>query len=72
VSDTVYLLWFVQERDEAKDTELLIGVYAAETDAIAAIDRLRNKPGSVDFPHGFQIHRGEIGQDSWTEGFVVV
>jgi hypothetical protein len=37
VSDTVYLLWFVQERDEAKDTELLIGVYAAETDAIAAI-----------------------------------
>ena len=68
----VYLLWFVQERKESEDAELLIGVYDSEVAAKAAIDRVRNKPGFADFPEGFQIHHRELGQDSWTEGFVAV
>jgi hypothetical protein len=72
MSDRVYLLWFVRERHDEKesDAELLIGVYDSETAAKAAIDRLKNKPGFVDFPEGFQIHLRELGQDSWTQGFV--
>ena len=38
--------------------------------ANAAIERLKKKPGFVDFPEGFQIHRRELGLDSWTGGFV--
>ncbi len=70
MSETVHLLWFVQERNEHEDLELLIGVYEGEAAALAAVDRLRDKPGFVDFPEGFQIHSRELGQDSWTEGFV--
>ena len=66
----VYLLWFVQERKEEGDTELLIGVYETEADARAAIGRVKNKPGFLDFPEGFQIHPHELGEDDWTEGFV--
>jgi len=67
----IYLLWFVQERHGKEDTELLIGAYEAEDAARAAIERLRHKPGFVDFQEGFQIHALQLGRDSWTEGFVV-
>jgi hypothetical protein len=30
LKDKVYLLWFVRERPEGDDTELLIGVYSAQ------------------------------------------
>ncbi len=68
--DTVYLLWFVRERTEGEDTELLIGVYSTEQDAKAAIERLKDKPGFVRHPHGFQIHDRILDKDGWTEGFV--
>ena len=32
---SVYLLWFEQERGAGKDLELLIGVYASESEARA-------------------------------------
>jgi hypothetical protein len=70
LKDTVYLLWFTRERDVGEDTELLIGVYATEEDAKAAIERLKDKPGFVRYPQGFQIHDHILGKDSWTEGFV--
>lgn len=66
----VHLLWFVQERNHGEDTELLIGVYASEQDANAAIERLKNKPGFADFQKGFLVDSYELNQDHWTEGFV--
>ena len=70
MNTSVYLLWFVRERLQGPDTELLIGAYATEPDARAAITRLSNKPGFVDHRMGSQIERYELGQDHWTEGFV--
>ena len=70
MSKKVQLLWFVQERNEAEDIEILIGVYETVADARAAIDRLKNKPGFANFPEGFQIHECEVGQDTWPEGFI--
>jgi homoserine kinase type II len=66
---TVYLLWYVREWDEGEDTELFIGVYQTEADAKEAIERLREQPGFVAYPEGFEIHSYEIGKDHWTEGF---
>ena len=37
MSNIVYLLWFVQEHDQTRDTELLIGVYDSEDSAKKAI-----------------------------------
>jgi hypothetical protein len=35
-----------QEQQGDEDTELLIGVYRTEADALAAKERLKNQPGS--------------------------
>jgi homoserine kinase type II len=71
-SDVVYLLWFVNEMADREDAELLIGVYSSESEAKAAIDRLKGQRGFVDFPEGFQICPYELNRDHWTEGFRVV
>ncbi len=67
----VYLLWFVQEREQEEDAELLIGVYESEQDAGAAVERLKSKPGFADFSQGFQVVPYELNKDHWTEGFVI-
>ena len=67
----VCLLWFVQEKAEGKDTELLIGVYSNEAEARAAIQRLKDKPGFAAFQEGFQIHPRELNRDHWSDGFIV-
>ena len=45
--ESVFLLWYVKERD-GDGADLLIGVYCTEPDAEAAIDRLKSKAGFVD------------------------
>jgi hypothetical protein len=69
LAEAVYLLWFVKEREDDCDIELLIGVYTSEHDAHLAIERLKNKPGFVSFPQGFQIHRAEVGRTGWEDGY---
>jgi hypothetical protein len=64
------LLWFQQERDDGEDTELLIGVYRTEQDANDAVERLKGKPGFVDFQGGFKIVSYELNRDHWIEGFI--
>ena len=70
MSNTVHLLWFVNEMADREDAELLIGVYSDEAEARAAIQRLKDQKGFVDFPEGFQIHAYELNRDHWTEGFI--
>jgi hypothetical protein len=68
----VYLLWFVKEMAEGQDDEeLLIGVYSSESEARAAIERVRNKRGFAEFQDGLQICPYQLDRDHWTEGFVV-
>jgi hypothetical protein len=70
--DRVFLLWYVQAADTADEDELLIGAYSTEKEARAAIERLKDKPGFVIAPQGFQIHPYKLNRDDWTEGFVLV
>ena len=70
VAESVYLLWFVKEREDQCDIELLIGIYSSEQDAHLVIERLKNKPGFVNFPEGFQIHRNEVGRTGWEDGYI--
>jgi len=70
MSNKVHLLWFHTEHDEDEENAILIGVYDSEAAAKLAIERLKNKPGFVDYPQGFRIYSRQLGQDSWTEGFV--
>ena len=69
--DSVFLLWYVHAPDTANENELLIGAYTAEEEAKSAIERLRDRPGFVNGPDGFQVHRYELNRDNWTDGFVI-
>ena len=68
--DTVYDLWFVREYEHREDTELHIGIYASEADALAVIETLKDKPGFRDYPEGFEINATKLGLTGWQDGFV--
>jgi len=67
--ESVFLLWYVKERD-GDNADLLIGVYRTEADAEAAIDRLKSKAGFVASPEGFRINRYELNRDHWEDAYV--
>ena len=72
MSDVVHLLWFVKEMpDGQEDIELLIGVYASEDEARAAIHRVKNERGFAEYQDGFQICPYQLNRDHWTEGFII-
>jgi hypothetical protein len=67
---------------EVEDIKLL-GVYASEADALAAVSRFRLQPGFQDFPkivnplvdddlQGFHLDAYVLNQDHWQEGLVTV
>ena len=65
--DIVHLLWPVHDDDEK-----LIGIYATNADAVAAKERLRQKPGFADTPEEFEIHEYQLNQHHWSERYVCV
>lgn len=74
----LFELWFVvpfrkegdDELDDKDDTELLIGFYRSEADAMTAAGNLRNKPGFREYPSGFQCHPCLLNRFFWANGFV--
>ena len=70
MGQNIYLLWFVVQEKDQDNNELLVGAYEGELSAQKAIERLRSKPVFADYPQGFQVHVRQLGQDSWTEGFI--
>ncbi|MBB3692044.1 hypothetical protein [Sphingomonas sp. BK580] len=67
---TVFDLWFTREYDHREDTELHIGIYATEPEALAAIEALREKPGFCEYPDGFDVIPTKLGLTGWQDGFV--
>ena len=68
----VFLVQHVHELDEDREDVKLIGVYATEEGAQAAVKRLSIQPGFRDTTDGFHIDRYRVDEDHWTEGFVTV
>jgi hypothetical protein len=66
----VYDLWFERDYPDRESTELHIGIYATEADAIDAISQLSDRPGFRDYPDDFTIHPTILGATGWREGFI--
>jgi hypothetical protein len=64
--EMVFLLWHTERFGDEK----LIGVYRAECDALAAIERVKYEPGFSEEGGEFEIAPYELNQDHWTKGFV--
>jgi hypothetical protein len=69
---TVYLLWHRHPFENGPEDVKLIGVYESGFAARQAQARVAGQPGFRDYPEGFQICAYEVGQDHWTEGFVLI
>jgi hypothetical protein len=65
LNESVNLLWHT----DANDDEKLIGVYRTKADALAAIERVKSKPGFAEEGGRFEIAEYALNEDHWTEGF---
>jgi hypothetical protein len=79
--DRVYLLEHSYSPTPDSEQVKVIGVYRTREDALAAVARLRDKPGFMDHPHlvdpdvdsneeGFYISDMVLGRDAWVDGFI--
>jgi hypothetical protein len=68
----VYVLHHVHEFDDDREDLKLIGVYATQSNAEAAVVRLSLQPGFREHPDGFHIGKYTLDTDHWLEGFVTV
>jgi hypothetical protein len=60
----VYILQHVHATPNGEEDVKLIGVYATEADAQAALPRLSQQPGFRDHPEGFEISRYELNMET--------
>jgi len=73
LKSTVFVLEHVSRKDTNSDTYnndmKLIGVFATESQAQAAVEQLKSQPGFKDYPDGFHIDAYPLGQINWQTGF---
>lgn len=67
---TVHVLWHRCTDEEGRDHELMLGIYSTQQKAAQALDLVRNKPGFLDYPDGFEIQDATIDRTYMTEGFI--
>ncbi|NUF49912.1 DUF7336 domain-containing protein [Gilliamella sp. ESL0250] len=68
----VYFLYHIRYEDTDDEDVKLIGIYSSYKQAELAIERLKNKPGFIDYPDDFQIFDSVLNRDGWSEGFVTI
>jgi hypothetical protein len=69
-AERVYVVQHVHAAPNGEEDVKLIGVYASEQAAAAAVTRLTIRPGFCDHPDGFHVSPYEIDKDHWVEGFI--
>lgn len=65
----VYILF--HEIDRRDNSHKLIGVFDSESQARAAVERVKGQPGFLDHQDGFVIDRYTVNKVNWSEGFGV-
>ena len=66
----IYYLYHVRYEDTDDEDVKVIGIYSSRKQAKLAIERMKKKPGFIDFPNGFQIIPSVLNRAEWLEGFV--
>ena len=66
----IYYLYHVRYEDTDDEDVKVIGIYSLRKQAKLAIERMKKKPGFIDFPNGFQIIPSVLNRAEWLEGFV--
>lgn len=65
----VYLLHHLRDKGTINEDDKDIGTYSSYELAEAAKNRLKDKPGFIDYPNDFYIDEYIIDKDYWENGF---
>ncbi len=68
----VYALWHRHEDEMGYDHDTMLGIYSTRQKAEQALAMLRDKPGFVDHPGGFEIDDCTLDKTALVEGFVTI
>ena len=81
----VFVLHHLHVLAEDDEDYKFIGVYSSHTEALRAVERLRQAPGFREFPalvadlgqgpaegSGFYLNEHQLDQDGWASGFETV
>ena len=73
VQSTVFVLEHARYKDDDKNNDVedfkIIGVFATEQQAQAAIEQLKSQSGFKEYPNGFHIDAYPLNQINWSQGF---
>ena len=65
----VYELHHTRDKETADENDKKIGTYDSYQLAKDTINRIKDKPGFIDYPNDFYIDEYIIDKDYWTDGF---
>lgn len=65
----VYYLHHIRDKGTEDEDNKAIGTYSSYELAEAAKNRLKDKPGFIDYPDDFYIDEYIIDKDYWENGF---
>lgn len=68
--DSVFLATHEYENAAGCECLKIIGVFATEEEARAAVNHVRDKEGFRDHPDGFAVGPVKLGSINWTAGFI--
>ena len=65
----VYYLHHTRDKGTADEDDKEIGTFGSYQLAEEVINRIKDKPGFIDYPNDFYIDEYIIDKDYWTDGF---
>ncbi|OCG41473.1 hypothetical protein A9G29_07200 [Gilliamella sp. Fer2-1] len=65
----VYVLYHIRDITIADENEKIIGTYSSYKLAKEAENRVKDRPGFIDYPDDFYINEYVIDKDYWANGF---
>jgi hypothetical protein len=63
-------LYHIRYEDTDDEDVKIVGIYSSPKQAKLALERVKNKPGFIDYPDDFKIFASVLNRDGWCEGFV--
>ena len=66
----VHYLHHTRDKGTEDEDDKKIGTFGSYQLAEEVINRIKDKPGFIDFPNDFQIVQSVLNREGWVDGFI--
>ena len=66
----VHYLHHTRDKGTEYEDDKKIGTFGSYQLAEEVINRIKDKPGFIDFPNDFQIVQSVLNREGWVDGFI--